>query len=123
MRYTQDRTLGELVSTKASQAKDATLNWVSEHRYGIGIGIAATTIYALYQGFQNPIPEYMELSNPNFVKPGEDVQWQGTMAMFGIVHSAISNYVSNWYMNAGAIVAGGLGESVIKKIGSIKIKE
>ena len=114
------RTLGDVVRGHCSETIEKTLGWIYNHRRGVGLAATATALYALYQGWNNPA-DFSDLSNPNFVKPGEDTQWHILMNVLGMINSAARYYASHIHYNLAAIVGGGILDAGVKRVSSIQI--
>lgn len=115
-------TIGEYLSDVLYNAVDKSLEFGYDHRYGLGAAFLFTVGNALYNGSLNPL-DLKDLSHPNFVRPGEDTQWEMLMLGLGTTKSALDYYLSHKAYNAIALGLGCLADLGLTKIFSTEIKK
>lgn len=70
------------------------LMWLEKYHKGILAAFAITLIISLIYGFMHPV-DLSWISNPNFIRPGEDTGWAVQVGIMGWINSA----TTYWFLH------------------------
>jgi len=87
---------------------------IAKYHTGIIWGFLGIIVYSLYFGYCHPV-DFSGLSNYNFVRPGEDMNWELRMFFTGVISASVWFIFHYWYVTIGAMIVGALTQIVLTR--------
>lgn len=93
---------------------DKVFELIGKYRKGILTVFVITVVVALGYGYTHP-EDLTWMSQPNFIRPGEDTAWAVRIGIIGWIRSSFFFYCRYCFINIPALALGGVVQWVLNR--------